>query len=43
VGQDAFLRDGWLPSPVAKDRKADSGESAAGCQLSLTNPPHTYR
>jgi hypothetical protein len=20
--------------------RADSGESAAGCQLSLTNPPH---
>jgi hypothetical protein len=42
VGQDEFLRDGWLPSSVTKDRKrADSVESAAACQLSLTNPPHT--
>jgi hypothetical protein len=44
VGQDEFLRDGSYRRSREGRKGPNPGELAAGCQLSLTNPPHApYR
>jgi hypothetical protein len=43
VGQDAILRGACRSAATDHAKKGRFGESAAGCQLALANPPHSQQ